>query len=327
MTVKISRINKKKIWGLKDQIEDLKILCKRRGYASNVFYERVIEEAFYKIIQPKFHIQDISNLKQKHSDYVVLVWKEKYKNIKTLKNRLAAWKNILIKMDKHALVKENDKYGIEKVIAKYQDKRLNNNEYQKDYLDIKKVDKKEVRHTLYLQRLFGLRMREASLMKAEESIVRNENGKIIRLDIIRGSKSGRPRWIPVVTNSQRKFLEIIEREYKGKNTIPKGVSFKQWSDKFYYQCKKYGITDDEKKPHGLRQSYAQERFDRLMKMIIDRNMKKEQKVKIDKIKKQAGIIVSRELGHNRLRVLVHYIENWNNNNLLKIKYIDDFDIN
>jgi site-specific recombinase XerC len=321
------KVEKKRIYSFSEQVRELENKCKRRSYESNRSMHYLINDVFYNILKPKFQIKYLRNLKQKHADYVVETIKGRGYNPKVIMNKMALFRKVLIAMDKHSLVRENSHYGIKNPKAKYQDKRLNENDYTKDYSDIKKVKDNNVRRALLMQRALGLRMREASLIKTMESIEKNGKGEVVKVNIVRGAKNGRDRTIKITTNTQRKLLEYIDKEYNGKNVIPKEMNFKQWKDHFYYVCRKSGITSsDGTKPHGLRQSYAQERFDREMKRIVDDCVKNGGKINIDKFKKIAGSIVTRELGHGRLSVLVHYIEGWTDNNFLKLKYTENLNL-
>ena len=102
---------------------------------------------------------------------------------------------------------------------------------------------------LKLQRAFGLRMKEAALLKPHGA----DKGAYLAVNW--GTKGGRDRVIPVVTDYQREVLaEAKGLVLKPNNSMtPNRYNFKQWRNHYYYVCQENGISrQDGVTSHGLR---------------------------------------------------------------------------
>lgn len=102
---------------------------------------------------------------------------------------------------------------------------------------------------LELQRAFGLRMKEASLLKPHMA----DKGSYLAVNW--GTKGGRDRVIPIQNDYQRDVLMRAKfiLENPGHSMIPKDFNFKQWKNHYYYICRQMGISrKDGITSHGLR---------------------------------------------------------------------------
>ena len=102
---------------------------------------------------------------------------------------------------------------------------------------------------LELQRAFGLRMREAALLKVHAA----DKGAYLAVNW--GTKGGRDRVIPIETDDQRDVLHRAKALITNKRNslIPDNYNFKQWKNHYYYICHQHGISRKEGiTSHGLR---------------------------------------------------------------------------
>ena len=102
---------------------------------------------------------------------------------------------------------------------------------------------------LELQRAFGLRMREAALLKVHAA----DKGAYLAVNW--GTKGGRDRVIPIETDDQRDVFQRAKSliTHKRHSLIPENYNFKQWKNHYYYVCHQHGISrKDGITSHGLR---------------------------------------------------------------------------
>lgn len=102
---------------------------------------------------------------------------------------------------------------------------------------------------LELQRAFGLRMKEAALIKPHMA----DKGSYLAVNW--GTKGGRDRVIPIQNDYQRDVLMRAKSilETPGHSMTPKGFNFKQWKNHYYYICRQAGISRKNGiTSHGLR---------------------------------------------------------------------------
>lgn len=86
-----------------------------------------------------------------------------------------------------------------------------------------------------------------------------KDGRVLVSD---GTKGGRDRIIQQITGEGRAAIEYARSVASGKNTMPPGMTEKQWAGMFYRTLREHGITKDQAgaSAHGLRHAWAQERY-------------------------------------------------------------------
>ncbi|WP_337972464.1 integrase domain-containing protein [Vibrio comitans] len=109
-----------------------------------------------------------------------------------------------------------------------------------------------------LQRAFGLRMREASLLDCNKALEQMQvNAEIV---IERGTKGGQPRNVPCDTTSQRKALERgakLQYQTGHDNLTPTSMSFKAFQTAVW---REHQSIDCGYRTHGERKHYACEYY-------------------------------------------------------------------
>ncbi len=159
-----------------------------------------------------------------------------------------------------------------------------------------------------LARAFGLRFREASLLNARQAMKEAERSG--RINITQGTKGGRgkgtDRWVPVHDNHQISLLkQVAEVQGKAKSLIPEKQSYSQWRDHVYYHWRTITRGTGIKGFYDMRAAYACERYQAITGSPAPAIAGKRQADKT--LDTQARVILSQELGHNRLDVIVAYI--------------------
>jgi integrase len=118
---------------------------------------------------------------------------------------------------------------------------------------------------LRLMKAFGLRIREAILMRVSYS---NAESVLI---VEEGTKGGRTRVVPVRNEEQRSVLqdatELAKKSDRGA-LIPPGKNLSQTLNRAYFICRKFGIFKGGTgmTPHGLRFEYANDRYEEVSGM-------------------------------------------------------------
>ena len=166
---------------------------------------------------------------------------------------------------------------------------------------------------LRAQNQFGLRMREAWLLEVRKA----DRGDWLFVE--RGTKGGKPRWVPIRTAEQRALLDEIKAANGGtpKHTLIPGASQKEAFDAYKAGMKTAGL----KRGHGLRHDYAQRRHAELVREKAEAakiapwvcpklggpwpvsGLNKRDRA----IDNEVRLIVSREMGHERVEAANPYL--------------------
>jgi len=158
---------------------------------------------------------------------------------------------------------------------------------------------------LLLMLIFGLRRAEAIKLQPINADEGNE------LNLICGTKGGRPRRIPINTHEKRLVLDIAKQYAKRANdsTIPRQYSYKEWLNKFKYAMRKFMITGKDLgvTSHGLRHQYANDTYESLTNMLAPLHRSEGDAVPSREIDRKARYRITDELGHSRLTVTSAYL--------------------
>lgn len=203
-----------------------------------------------KLLNSKFTGLKLKNLKRKHILYVL----EQWKNHQSIKSELAHIRWLLRKLNKETLLPcDNRSLGICRRVTIAQENKswLGKVDIMRKIDEVSEIDE-TVGLALKLSLLFGLRMKEACLFRPHENI------KAEYIEVHYGTKGGRKRTVPVLTDEQRNLLKILKDKIPpGKSLIPERWSFVQFKNRFYYVIRKCGISRDNRiTAHGLRHTYV-----------------------------------------------------------------------
>jgi hypothetical protein len=253
-----------------------------------------------ELAEAGFKIRHIRQLKFKHVTFLVDKWLKKPLDTGTIKNRMTDLRCVVGKFGKSDMIPaKNSALNIpNRQYITNKDKSIVLSEG-----DLSNITDDNVKMSLLLQRVFGLRREESIKIRINQAVFGNE----LRL---KGSwcKNGKPRTINIIYPEQWEALEHVKK-FIGKSQralIPHHKSYIQQRNTYDYQVNRVGIS----RAHGLRHAYAQKRYFDLtgglcpVKGGPTRKMLNAEQYKIDKLARQ---IISRDLGHERLEVVGVYL--------------------
>ena len=254
---------------------------------------RQLAEAGFRKLKAK-------GLKPKHIDALVERWKRDGISTGTFKNRMSVVRWICAKINKrHIVARENSAYGIGR-------RRYVTNVSKAVSLphgNLARVKCPYVRMSLELQRELGLRREEA--IKIEVAWADRGTRLVLRAS---WTKGGRPREIPIRTESQR---EVLDRARALAATTPRGslipnATYKDQVRRYERQTVAAGLH----RMHGLRHAYAQNRYFELTGRLAPaapggkpRQLRRDERP----LDREARDIISEELGHGREQITALYL--------------------
>jgi integrase len=251
------------------------------------------------------HRMTPNDLKGRHVNKLLELWRKDGVSTGTIKNRMVAVRWWAKKVGNSGAVQSNDTYNIEKrVYVTNRDKSVS----LKD-LDLSKIDE-NIAQSLRLQDAFGLRREESMKFQPEFALDGQwiDNAKYIVLKPT-WTKGNRGRTIPISNENQRKELRnaYALAVKNGGSLIPKEKSYKTHLASFERVTSALGVGQT----HGLRHGYAQTRYLELMGFDCPavggpRSLTADEIAK----DKEVRLLISSELGHGRIGVTSIYLGSW-----------------
>ncbi len=252
-----------------------------------------------QLVNDGYQLRNVHMLKPKHINHLVNSWMEEGKLAGTLKNRMTDLRWLAGKLGKPDLVPaKNDSLNIPR-------RHYITNEDKSIVLsdgDVSKIDDEDVKLSLLLQKVFGLRREESIKIIINQAVFGDE----LRL---KGPwcKNGRPRTVQITYPEQWDAIEKV-KAYVGKGNralIPKEKTYFQQLKRYENQLAKAGIH----KAHGLRHAYAQRLYYDLtgwkspIKGGPSYKMLNETQRQVDMAAREK---ISFMLGHERLEIVAIY---------------------
>lgn len=168
---------------------------------------------------------------------------------------------------------------------------------------LRKLNHSRVVCLFELIRELGLRSKEASLLDCKLALKEAKTLKSIA--VVKGTKGGRKRYIPVLKETQLDALQHAAYfQQHEKNLIPSGQSWYQWKNGELRQGRELLKTNSIRGFHDQRAAYACLRYEDITGNLAPVISKKIEDKTTDK---QAREIIAQELGHNRTDVISAYI--------------------
>jgi len=269
---------------------------KEGSYATQADRRYMLKQFMNDLVSLGYGLRDIRGLKQKHILSVVNHWKTKALSNSTIKNRMSTLRNLCQKINKPTIILSNKEYNIgQRTYVPVKNKALFNP-------DFSRISNNNIRISLELQRVFGLRREESIKIKP---YVADKKDKLELLPT--WCKGGRGRTIPIITEEQRYWLDQAKKHVKefSYSLIPQNKNYIQQRSVYDKQVLRAGL----KNLHGLRHAYAQRRYKELTgwESPINGGSKKNQLTSREKlIDHQARMILTEELGHSREQITVNY---------------------
>lgn len=265
----------------KENAEDSKETRRKR----QAELERIVQS-----LREQFGLRNLHNLKAKHVTYLVGEIRAADTGSGNAANRLAHLHWLLEKLEKPGLLgKRNEDLGIKTRARNVRQGKVVSPEKLAQVMS--KLGDAKSRALVMLARHFGMRFEEASLFRPHYDV---DAGGMVWIK--RGSKGGRPRFIPVVTEEQRTILTQVKTLVADKFgcLVDQNVSYKTWRDRKYKEFRAAGLSRKaETVFHDLRRTYAASETARL----VEKGHTADETAKI----------VSKRLGHNRVDILRAYI--------------------
>ncbi len=233
------------------QLKQLCRHCREGSYATQAKRERMLTLIANQLHELGYRGMRARSLKPKHIEALLERWREQELSIGTIKNRMAAIRWWVNKVDKRNVVaRSNEHYGIP-------DRRFVTNESKSKTVtqeQLEKVKDEHVRMSLELQQAFGLRREEA--MKFQPSFADRGDHLVLKAS---WTKGGKERVIPVRTQEQRDVLNRARRLAGFGSLIPSNRNYVHQMRVYEGNTLRAGLSH----MHGLRHAYAQNRYENL----------------------------------------------------------------
>jgi len=279
----------------------LKTLCRnnREGsYGTQVRRERELTLMANELHELGYRGMNSHSLKPKHVEALVGHWLEKEVAAGTIKNRMAAFRWWARKVNRQNVVaRSNDHYGIPNRIFVTGSSKAKS----VSTMQLEKVRDQHVRMSLELQQAFGLRREEA--IKFSPSYADQRDRLILKRS---WTKGGKARTVPIRTEAQRDVLGRAHRLAGKGSLIPSARNYVQQLRIYEGNTTRAGLS----KMHGLRHAYAQRRYEALTGRKspaaggpTSKSLSSEQR----KLDREVRLIISRELGHERIQIVSVYL--------------------
>ena len=286
-------------------VRDLKYQLKRLCYDNRQGSEATQAARRYMLNQIADQLREIGyrgmssrSLKPKHVEALVERWTRQGLSTGTIKNRMNALRWWAARVNRsNVIARSNDFYGIP------------NRSFVSQSSKAREIGAEQLAHikdvyvamSLQLQRAFGLRREEA--IKFMPSYA--DQGDHLRLKRS-WTKGGKPRVIPIRTDTQRSLLQQAHRLAGKGSLIPSSKNYVQQLHTYERLTSRAGLS----KLHGLRHAYAQARYQELTGWLSPNAggptrgaLTTEQRT----IDERSRLTVSEELGHSRIEITSVYL--------------------
>lgn len=281
------------------------------GFATQSARQETLWRGFKELHALKYHLNDVCEFKERHIRALANAWENRGLSASTIQNRISVFRTFSEWIGKRGMILGSENYvknpeNVKRHFVAQTDKTWSGQEKNlTDILIALRTQDQHVAMQLELQRAFGLRMREAALLKIHTA------DKGVYLAVNWGTKGGRDRVIPIETDYQRDVLHRakILITNKRNSLIPENYNFKQWKNHYYYVCHQHGISrKDGITSHGLRHERLNEIYQNITGHVSpikkNGNSKSEAPSTLDQ---QARQEIAEIAGHCRSSIASAYI--------------------
>lgn len=284
--------------GLNHQLKQLCRHNREGSFGTRVQRERELTLIANQLHEIGFRGMNSHSLKPKHVEALVRHWLGSEVAAGTIKNRMAAFRWWARKVNRQNVVaRSNDHYGIpNRQFVTNTSKAKSVSE-----VDLTKVRDEHVRMSLLLQRAFGLRREEA--IKFMPTYADQGDHLVLKPS---WTKGGKARVIPIRTPEQRELLDRAHRLAGKGSLIPSSRNYRRQLRIYEGHTLRAGLS----KMHGLRHAYAQRRYEELTGWQSpaaggppSKSLTQGQRDR----DREARLIISRELGHEREQITSVYL--------------------
>lgn len=289
---------------LKYQLQGLMLRNQDGSFGVKAERKKVLIQISAQLKQGGYRLQSVQSLKPKHVNYLVERWQGEGLSAGTIKNRLSHVRWWAEKIGKASMLPKSNNGANQAITLDLEKRTYTPTESKAKELEQNKLEKVSdplVKLSLRLQREFGLRREEAIKFRPNYAI----RGEQLVLKPS-WTKGGRPRVIPIRTESQRHLLQQVQKQVGGGALIRPDRNYIQQLKVYERQTSQAGLD----KNHGLRHMYAQQRYLELTgwrSPIAGGPTSKQLTPEQKQIDRQARLQVSNELGHSREQITVIYL--------------------
>jgi len=257
-----------------------------------------------------YRIRNIHHFKPKHAQALIRHWESQQVSASTLQKRWS-YLNLLCRwIGKRGMLGDAGDYLVNRENFRRQYAARCDQSWTGQGADpgevLARVVAKDVNvaRTLCFQLAFGLRLQEASLIRPKQ----DDHGQV--LQVIAGTKGGRPRTVPIETASQRAILDEAQQMITATgqhSLIPLRYNLRQWLNRCYTVFRACGLTRIEGiVSHGARHQYANDLFEQFTG--VQSPVRGGDQTKIDPhIVEMARTNISLRLGHARESISNAYL--------------------
>lgn len=225
------------------------------SFATQDARREILEQGFKELRNLGYKLPDVRGFKERHMTALGNAWEAKGLSPSTIQNRISIFRVFAEWIGKTGMIRGSENYvknleSVERHLVTNVDKTWSGQ--QKTLTEMLESIRKQDQHVaiqLELQRAFGLRMKEAALLKPSMA----DKGNYLAVNW--GTKGGRDRVVPIQNDYQRDVLTRAKVFLGNPNDsiTPKNFNFKQWKNHYYYVCRQVGISrKDGITSHGLR---------------------------------------------------------------------------
>lgn len=288
--------------GMKKLVFEMRRLCRANrdgSYETQRKRELVLMRVAHQLSGELGYIHmGVSSLKPRHVDALLKKWQSESLSIATIKARMSYlrwWSRNVNKQN--VVAPTNSHYGIKD--------RTYSRDFSKaiDISDerIEKIEDHYVRASIMLAKEFGLRKEES--IKIIPRAADDNNMLYLKASWCKG---GRQREIPIRTERQRSALYFAKDIARSSALIPFNRNYYKQRIRLETVMRKHEMT----RLHGLRHRYAQMRYKELAGWESPHRggpKRSQMNTWQREVDKEARLTISRELGHNRIEIVVNYI--------------------
>ena len=286
---------------------------RRIGHVTRKRRREIIESCHRYLHSQGYILANARSFRPKHVHVLFQHWTEEGQSPATIQLKLSVLRVFLSWVGKEQIMMEfdrtlrergdYDKY-VKRTYVATESKAWKNKDIE-PWTKVKEIEADDEIAALHLslQLVFGLRAQEAWLLVPHLA----DHGDYI--DVLWGTKNGRPRTVQIRHRVQRNVLDYAKTKAKSKasSTIPAQYSLKQWRDHYYYVLRKHGIGRKEGiVAHGLRHQYAQELYELLTGENCPVCLQGPTRVSKED-DEWARRILAEDLGHSRTQITDAYI--------------------
>lgn len=283
--------------------------AKRCSDATAQCRAQVLKQGFHALNELGYKLRDPANFGNRHMQVLARHWEAQKLSAAEIQKRFSVFRVFATWIGKDGMVASAGQYladpaNAERSYVAQKPKGWSGlgTDVEQKLVEVAKLDKL-VALQLALQRVFGLRAREAWLLHPKLA------DKGTHLAVNWGAKGGRDRTVPIENPAQRQILDLA-KHWANTSTgslIPDTQSLKAWSAHFYRVCRKRGIARTTGLvPHGLRHEQANAIYKSIVG--VDAPVYGGDVTSVDPAHDRlARQNVAEHLGHSRVRIAGAYL--------------------